>query len=61
MLTQIDLNAFADYALSTFDYSADFEDDAFAVTFDDQRIYVERKRSHFVLHIGSDTHKLPRC
>ncbi len=61
MLTQIDLNAFADYALNTFDYSADFEDDAFAVTFDDQRIYVERKRSHFVLHIGSDTHKLPRC
>ena len=61
MITQIDLNAFADYALSTFDYSADFEDDAFAVTFDDQRIYVERKRSHFVFHIGSDQHKLPRC
>ncbi|MGU3389142.1 hypothetical protein [Sphingomonas sp. M1A8_2b] len=61
MLTQIDLNAFADYALSTFDYSADFEDDAFAVTFDDQRIYVERKRSHFVVHVGNDQHNLPRC
>ena len=58
---QIDLNAFADYALNTFDYSAEFEDDAFAVTFDGQRIYVERKRAYFVLHMGSDQHKLPRC
>lgn len=61
MLAQIDLNAFADYALNTFDYSADFEDDAFAVTFEGARIYVERKRNHFAIHIGSDTHKLPRC
>ena len=61
MLTQIDLKAFADYALNTFDYSADFEDDAFAVTFEGARIYVERKRNHFAIHIGSDTHKLPRC
>lgn len=61
MLAQIDLNAFTDYALNTFDYSADFEDDAFAVTFEGARIYVERKRNHFAIHIGSDTHKLPRC
>jgi hypothetical protein len=61
MLTRIDLNAFADYALNTFDYSEDFEDDAFAVTFEGARIYVERKRNHFAIHIGSDTHKLPRC
>lgn len=59
--TQIDLAAFANYALNTFDYSADFEDDAFAVTFEGERVYVERKRNHFVLHIGSDQHKLPRC
>ena len=58
---QIDLNALADYALSTFDYSADFEGDEFAVTFEGVRIYVERKRACFVLHIGSDQHKLPRC
>lgn len=58
---QIELNAFADYALNTFDYNADFEDDAFAVTFDGQRIYVERKRNHFAIHIGSVVHKLPRC
>ena len=58
---QIDLNALADYALNTFDYSADFEDDAFAVTFEGQRIYVERKRACFVLYIGSDQHRLPRC
>ncbi|MCI1142166.1 hypothetical protein MOP88_07405 [Sphingomonas sp. WKB10] len=61
MLNQIDLAAFADYALSTFDYSADFEDDAFAVTFDGVRIYVERKRACFVVHVGADKHKLPRC
>lgn len=61
MQTQIDLAAFADYALSTFDYSADFEDDAFAVTFEGHRIYVERKKHHFLLHIGSDLQKLPRC
>lgn len=61
MQTQIDLNAFADYALSTFDYSADFEDDAFAVTFEGHRIYVERKRSNFNVHVGNVVHKLPRC
>lgn len=60
-MAQIELNAFADYALSTFDYSADFEEDAFAVTWDGARIYVERKRNHFAIHIGSKVHKLPRC
>lgn len=60
-MAQIELNAFADYALSTFDYSADFEEDAFAVTWDGARIYVERKRNHFAIHIGSEVHKLPRC
>jgi hypothetical protein len=58
---QIDLAAFANYALSTFDYSADFEDDAFAVTFDGVRVYVERKRSNFNIHVGNVVHKLPRC
>jgi hypothetical protein len=61
MQTQIDLNALADYALNTFDFSAEFEDDAFAITFDGQRIYVERKRACFVLHVGPAQHKLPRC
>lgn len=60
MLTQIDLAAFADYALNTFDYSELFEEDDFAVTFDQQRIYVQRKRSHFVFHVGTVQHKLPR-
>ncbi len=58
--TQIDLAAFANYALSTFDYSADFEDDAFAVTFEGVRIYVERKRSFFNIHVGAQRHELPR-
>lgn len=58
---QIDLNALADFALSTFDYSEQFEDDAFGFEFDGQRLYCERKRSHFVLHVGATKHKLPRC
>lgn len=57
---QIDLTAFADYALSTFDYSELFEDDAWAVIFEGVRIYVERKRHHFLLHVGAEQHKLPR-
>lgn len=59
--TQIDIAVFANYALSTFDYSAEFEEDEFAVTFDGQRIYVERKRSHFVFHVGNTQHKMARC
>lgn len=61
MLNQIDLAAFANYALNTFDYCADFEDDAFAVTFEGVRVYVERKRSVFNIHVGQVVHKLPRC
>jgi len=61
MQTQIDLNALADYALSTFDFSSEFEEDAFAVWFEGHRVYVERKRACFVLHVGADKHKLPRC
>lgn len=60
-MVQIELNAFADYALSTFDYDADFEDDAFAVDFQGVRVYVERKRHHFAVHVGSEVLKLPRC
>ena len=58
---QIDLSALATFALDAFDYSAEFEDDAFAVTFEGARIYVERKRSFFLLHVGADRVKLPRC
>lgn len=58
---QLDLNAFADYALITFDYSSEFEDDQFAVTFQDQRIYCIRKRHCFDLHIGSEIVQLPRA
>lgn len=58
---QIDLAAFANYALNTFDYSSDYEDDQFAVTFQDQRIYCVRKRYCFDLHIGSEIVQLPRA
>ena len=60
MFNSIDLAAFANYALTTFDVSEDFEDDAFAVTFGGVRIYVERKRSHFLCHVGAQRHQLPR-
>ncbi len=57
---QIDLNAFADYALATFDFNEQFEDDAFSVRFEGVPVYVERKRSHFLLHVGAERHQLPR-
>ncbi|MBD8619726.1 hypothetical protein IFT67_12420 [Sphingomonas sp. CFBP 13728] len=57
---QIDLNAFADYALNTFDFNDQFEDDAFSVEFEGVKIYCERKRSHFLLHVGAERHQLPR-
>lgn len=59
--TQIDLAAFADYALATFDYDENYKEDAFAVTFEGVRVYVERKRSNFNVHVGNVLHKLPRC
>lgn len=61
MEQQIDLNALADFALATFDCDADYEDDAFAVSFQGARIYVERKKACFVLHVGAQLHRLPRC
>ena len=56
----IDLNAFANYALDTFDYSEEFEDDAFAVTWEGARVYVERHRGHFTLEVGKQVFELPR-
>lgn len=58
---RIDLNALADFVETTLDYSADFEADAFAFDFQDHRIYCERKRYHFDLHVGSEVLQLPRC
>lgn len=60
MLNLIDLAAFANYALNTFDCSEGFEEDEFAITFGGVRIYVERKRSHFLCHVGEQRHQLPR-
>lgn len=57
---QIDFEAFAHYAETTFDYDADFEDDAFALTFQGTRIYVERHRQCFVIEVQSARYELPR-
>lgn len=56
---QIDLNALANF-VETLDCDAEFEDDAFAFTFDDVRVYCERKRRHFNLHIGAEVLQMPR-
>jgi hypothetical protein len=58
---KIDINAFALYALDTFDCSEEFEADEFVVPFDGERIYVERKRNWFTVHVGAERIKLPRC
>ena len=60
MLTQIDINALANYVDITFDYHPDFEDDAFAFSFQGVRIYCERKRACFDLHVGAEVLQLPR-
>lgn len=59
---QIDLAAFVDYAINTFDFDAEFEDDQFAVTFMDARCYVERYKSHFRIEVGHEDNvvELPR-
>lgn len=55
----IDLNALTIF-VETLDCDADFEEDAFAFDFQDVRIYCERKRYCFDLHIGSEVLQLPR-
>ena len=56
---QIDLNALANF-VETLDCDAQFEDDAFSFTFHDVRVYCERKRRHFNLHIGAELLQMPR-
>ncbi|MBB5709421.1 hypothetical protein [Sphingomonas xinjiangensis] len=57
---QIDLNSLANYVEAALDVSPDFEDDQFAFTFEGARIYCERKRTHFNLHIGAERVQMPR-
>lgn len=61
MLTQIDRAALATFALDTFDCDERFEDDSFVFEFEGVRLYAERKKTMFVLHVGSERIKLPRC
>lgn len=57
---QIDLNALADFVDTTLDYSPEFEDDAFAFTFQGERVYCERKRTFFRLVVEGSTVEMPR-
>jgi hypothetical protein len=60
-IANVDLNALADFALSTFDYSADYEEDQFAFTFEGVRVFCERKRCFFRMDIAGQIVELPRC
>jgi hypothetical protein len=60
MRVQIDIGALVNFVETTLDYSPDYEDDAFAFDFEGQRIYCERKRRCFDLHIGAEVLQLPR-
>lgn len=57
---QIDTRALATFVLDTLDCDAAYEDDAGAFTFQDARVYWERKKTMFVLHVGTDRIRLPR-
>lgn len=59
--TQIDQRALATFVLDVCDCSELYEDDAFVVETQGQRFYVERKKTMFVLHVGAERIKLPRC
>lgn len=58
---QIDTQALATFALDTFDFHPDYEDDAFGFEFQGEKLYCERKRRLFVIHVGAERIKLPRC
>ena len=58
---QIDVQTIANYVLDNADCDERYEDDSFVVDLLDVRWYVERKRRHFILHVGEDVLKLPRC
>jgi hypothetical protein len=60
MFQQIDLEALADFLVYEVDCSADYEEDCFALTFREERLYVERHPSHFRIEHGRAVMELPR-
>lgn len=59
MQTQIDLTALACF-VEELDCSPEYEDDTFAFDFQGERIYCERTRYCFNLHVGPEVLQLPR-
>lgn len=57
---QIDLAALANYVENTLDCSPEYEEDAFAFSFEGHRVYCERHRSYFKLEIADEHLQLPR-
>ena len=60
MFQQIDLEALAEFVETTLDCHPDYEDDAFVFPFMGARIYCERKRNCFDLHVGQQCFQLAR-
>lgn len=63
MQQQLDLNKLADFMLYEVECCADYEEDCFAVTFDGQRLYVERYLTFYRIEVGHEDEvlELPRC
>lgn len=55
----VNMDALANF-VETLDSNPEYEDDCFAFSFDDARVYCERHKSHFRLEIGSAIFELPR-
>lgn len=58
---EVELNALATFVEANLDCNELYEDDSFAFDFQGQRIYCERKRRHFNLHVGKEVFQMPRC
>ena len=61
MVSKIDLAKLADFMIEEVDCLPEYEDDAFSVDYNGERLYVERYTSHFYIEDRWGTvYELPR-
>lgn len=60
-MAQGNVEAVAGFVSEVADYHEAYEADEFVVDVEGQRYYVERKRSFFIIHVGRERVRLPRC
>ena len=62
MLTEIELTRLADFMFEGVECDPGYEEDEFCVTFDGNRLYVERYISHYRIEIGHEDNvvEIPR-